>query len=91
MATSPAGNLQVPAASTDTVSLLDTVRETHRPVLLTQDGHDVAVVLDIESYHSLLDEMELLRDVRSGLADLEAGRVVAHEEVRRLLKDRYPH
>ncbi len=45
----------------------------------------VAVVEDIENHQSLLDEVDLLRDIQVGLADVETGRVIAHEEVRGLL------
>ncbi len=74
----------------DSIALLELVRETRHPVALRHEGRDVAVVVDIESYQSLLDELDLLRDVQVGLADVEAGRVIAHEDVQRLLRQRYP-
>ena len=73
----------------DTDAVLEEIRETRDPVILTQGGHDVAVVVDVESYQGLLDELALLRDIQRGLADVEAGRVVPQEEVRVLLQDRY--
>ncbi len=75
---------------TDSSAILDQVQETKRPVALRREGQDVAVVVDIESYQGLLDEVNLLRDIHVGLADVEAGRVIAHEEVRTLLRKRYP-
>ncbi len=74
----------------NSTAILDRVQETRRPVALRQEGRDIAVVVDIESYQSLLDEITLLRDIQVGLADVEAGRVIAHEEVRDLLQARYP-
>lgn len=81
----------VPAADlrTRVEGLLEQVRSTRRPVVVTQEGKGAAVLVDLESYRSLLDELELLKDVYRGLADLEAGRVVPHEEVRTRLLDRY--
>ena len=38
---------------------------------------------------SLLDELDLLRDVYRGLADVKAGRVVPHDEARARLLARY--
>ncbi len=73
----------------NSTAILDLVRQTRRPVALRQEGRDIAVVVDIESYQSLLDEIDLLRDIQVGLADVEAGRVIAHEEVRDLLHARY--
>lgn len=44
---------------------------------------------DLESYGSLIDEVALLEDIRQGLADVEAGRVVPHAEARDRLMARY--
>ena len=74
----------------DPATTLKQVEEQHHPVVLTRQGRDVAVVVDVESYQRLIDELALLRDVHRGLRDVEAGRVVAHEEVAALLKERYP-
>lgn len=69
--------------------LLRQVRETRRPVLLTEEGRGTAVLVDVESFQSLLEEIDLLRDVHRGLADVEAGRVVPHDEARARLLARY--
>lgn len=83
------GSEPVSKLDTDSTAILELIRESKRPVALRHEGRDVAVVVDIESYRSLLDELALLRDVQAGLADVEAGRVIAHEEVRDLLQQRY--
>ncbi|MEQ1569040.1 MAG: type II toxin-antitoxin system Phd/YefM family antitoxin [Myxococcota bacterium] len=62
-------------------AMLQQVRDTGRPLVLTQRGRGAAVLLDIRSYQGLLDELEELRDVAQGLADVAEGRVVAHEDV----------
>jgi antitoxin YefM len=69
--------------------LLRQVRDTRRPVVLTEEGRGTAVLVDIASYQSLLEELDLLRDVHRGLADVEAGRVVPHDEARARLLARY--
>ena len=75
--------------SSDAIATLERIRDTRQPVALRHNGRDVAVVVDIESYQSLLSELDLLRDVQVGLADADQGRVVPHEEVRQLLLQRY--
>jgi len=70
--------------------LLRQVRETRRPIVLTQEGKGAAVLMDVASFQSLIEENDLLRDVHRGLADVEAGRVVPHEEARARLLARYP-
>jgi prevent-host-death family protein len=71
------------------VDLLRRVRETRRPVALTESGQTTAVLVDLETYQDLLEEIELLRDVHRGLADAEAGRTVPHEEAMTRLLARY--
>lgn len=62
-------------------AMLKQVRETGRPLVLTQRGRGAAVLLDIGAYQGLLDELDELRDVHRGLADVAAGRVVDHADV----------
>jgi antitoxin YefM len=80
----PAADLQSRAEG-----LLRQVKDTRRPVVLTQEGRGTAVLVDIATYQSLLEELDLLRDVHRGLADVEAGRVVPHDEARARLLSRY--
>ncbi len=80
---------RISESESDERSLLEKLRGNRRPVVLTEGGHDVAVVVDLAGYQEMIDEVEMLRDVQRGLADIDAGRVVPHEEVRRLLTERY--
>jgi len=49
------------------------VQTTKRPLILTQHGRSSAVVLDVEAYEALLDELALLRDVQEAELEIEAG------------------
>ncbi len=82
--TQPISELEAKAAD-----LLRQVRKTRRPVVLTERGKGTAVLVDLESYQNLLEEIEFLRDVHRGLADADAGRVTPHEEARARLIARY--
>jgi len=48
--------------STNSAAEVDRIRKTQDPLILTQEGQSVAVLVDIESFQNLLDELELLRD-----------------------------
>lgn len=61
------------------------VDETGRPVLLTSHGRGVAVVQSLSEYEAAQEEREFMRAVVAGLADIEAGRVIALDEVVRSL------
>lgn len=54
------------------------VRETKRPVVLTENGKAAAVVQDAEAYQRLLDmaaSADPAEGIRQGLEDASAGRV----------------
>ncbi len=60
---------------------LDQVRETKRPIVLTQHGRSAAVVMDVGQYEALVEEIELIRDIRQARAELGRGEGLPHEEV----------
>jgi len=60
---------------------LDQVRSTKRPLVLTQHGKSAAIVLDVDQYEALVDEIEVIRDIRAAKAELARGEGIPHEEV----------
>ena len=64
------------------------LRDTGRPVVLTEHGRGAAVLLGIADYEALLDEVDLLRDVRTAEEQLAAGEGVAHIRAKAELKRR---
>lgn len=63
-------------------ALVESLRETRRPLVLTQRGHSTAVVLSATEYERLVEEVELLRDVREAERQLEAGMGIPHSKAR---------
>ena len=61
------------------------VDATRRPVLLTSRGRGVAVVQALADYEAESEERAFLRDVVAGLMDLEAGRELDLDDVKRRL------
>lgn len=70
-------------------SILDKLRVTGRPVVLTQRGRSAAVLLDVRAYQALLEEVATLRDIRSGEEDVRKGRTVPHDAALERLRERY--
>ena len=62
-----------------------TNRKVHETVLVTKRGRDVAVLQSVDDYERAEEEREFIRAVVAGLADLEAGREVDSDEVKRRL------
>ncbi len=63
-------------------AVLKQVRETQRPVILTQHGRGAAVLLDLARYEALIEELELLRDVRLAEQQVAACAGVTHTKAR---------
>jgi prevent-host-death family protein len=58
----------------NTVELLDRLRKTGHPLVLTVNGKAELVVQDAEAYQALLDRVEAIEGIQRGLADVKAGR-----------------
>ena len=72
-------------------AVVEQVQETHRPVFLTQRGRSTAVLLDVETYEDMVEELELLRDVRTAEQELVAGQGVSHSRARAEVHRRLGH
>jgi antitoxin YefM len=69
--------------------LIEQVRESGRPLILTQRGHSAAVVLDVTAYQQMIEEIELLRDVRESEKQLAAGKAVSNRDAKAQLRRRF--
>jgi len=68
-------------------SFVKRVNETGRPLVLTQRGRGVAVVLDIREFEAMRERLALLEDIARAEAQLAAGEGIPHEEAKaRILK-----
>ncbi len=61
---------------------IDEVRSTGETLILTDRGEEAAVVIEARSYERLLDELDLLREVRLAEQQIAAGQGIPHEEAR---------
>jgi len=61
--------------------LLKQVNETHRPVIITQNGEPRAVLQDPESYESMREALGLLKLISQGEEDIRKGKITPQEEV----------
>jgi prevent-host-death family protein len=67
---------------------IEQVRETREPVILTLHGRSAAILLDVDAYEALLDELALLRDVRMSETQVAAGKGLSHAAVAKKLRSR---
>ncbi len=63
-------------------ALIEQVRTTKRPIIITQHGKSSAVVLDVREYEALLDKIEMLQEIRLAESQIQQGRGISHEEAK---------
>lgn len=59
--------------------LLKQLNETHRPVIITQNGEPKAVLQDPESYENMRNAIGLLKLISQGEEDIRNGRAKSQE------------
>lgn len=67
----------------DMTRLMSQTRQTHRPIVVTQNGRASNVFLDVGDYQKLVDKVDLMMDIYSGEQDIVAGHVHTTDDVRR--------
>lgn len=71
-----------------TTSYINQVRETKRPLVLTQHGKSSAVLLDVAEYEKLIDKLEIIQDIRNGQREIAEGKGIKHDEALNMLLGR---
>ncbi len=69
--------------------LIEQVRASGRPLVLTQRGHSAAVVLDVAEYERMVEQIELLSDVHTAMQQIEAGQGVSNRDAKAELRRRF--
>lgn len=73
---------------TGMAAFIKQVHDTKRPVIITQHGKGVAVLLDAREYEAMHEKLELLTDVQTSLNQLEKGQGIAHEDAKEKILQR---
>lgn len=58
------------------------IHETRRPMVLTQRGRGVAVLVDVHEYERMQERLEVLEEIYKAEEQLAAGDGISHEEAR---------
>jgi len=61
-------------------SFVKQVHETRRPMVLTQRGRGVAVLMDVHEFELMQERLEILEDVYRAEEQLAAGEGVPHKD-----------
>ncbi|HJX34257.1 MAG TPA: type II toxin-antitoxin system Phd/YefM family antitoxin [Desulfatiglandales bacterium] len=72
---------------TGIANFIKQVHDTKRPVVITQHGKGVAVLLDANEYEAMQEKLELITDIQISLNQLEDGQGIDHQDAKeRVLK-----
>ena len=58
------------------------VHDTKRPVVITQHGKGVAVLLGVNEFEAMQEKIELLSDIQISLNQLEKGEGISHKDAK---------
>jgi prevent-host-death family protein len=61
--------------------MLHEIQNSHRPLVITQNGKAAAVLLSPQDFDFLTEQARFVDAVQRGLADVQNGRVLPDEEL----------
>ncbi len=67
---------------TDADFLVRQLQETHRTLVLTEQGHNVAVVMEANEFEAMKERLEMLEEIHLAEQQLAAGEGFPHEEAK---------
>ena len=66
---------------TNAAEMLKKVNETHNPIIITQNGEAKAVLLDLQTYQSLMDSIGILKILSQSEKDIEREQVYTQKDI----------
>ena len=73
---------------TEIASFLKQVHDTKRPLIITQHGKGVAVLLDVKEYEVMQEKIELLQDIQTSISQLESGEGIENNAAKAMVLKR---
>ena len=64
-------------------SFIKQVHDTKRPLVITQHGKGVAVLLDAGEYEAMQEKIELYDDLEVSMRQIEAGAGIPHQDAKK--------
>ncbi len=64
-------------------SFVKQIHETRRPMVLTQRGRGVAVLMDAQEFERMRERLEVLEDIYRAEEQLAAGDGILHDQAKR--------
>jgi prevent-host-death family protein len=68
--------------------IIEELKKTKRPIVITQHGKSAAVMLDVTEYENLLEKIELLTDIHIAETQLQESKGILHRDAKRKILER---
>ena len=69
-------------------SFIQQVHETRRPLVITQHGKGVAVLVDAGEFEAMQERLELLEEVQTSTSQIDSGNSIDNETAKSLIMKR---
>ena len=69
-------------------SFLKQVHDTKRPLVITQHGRGVAVLLDAQEFEAMQEKIDILEDINKSISQIEDGEGVPAEKAKEAILKR---
>lgn len=73
----------------DTVGIEKRCAEAGGPVFITKNGYGRLVVMDIEYYEKTMSKIHEATLLNEGLSDIESGKTIEGDSVRKMITEKY--
>lgn len=65
---------------TGIANFIKQIQNTKRPLVITQHGKGVAVLVDADEFEAMQEKIELLMDVQTSLQQIDNGQGIKHSD-----------
>ena len=65
------------------------VKNSKRPIILTQHGKSSAILMDVKEYQALLDKIDILQDIQLAEQQIVEGNGINHNKAKKVLLDKF--
>lgn len=76
---------------THTNEVLEQIKSTRRPVIITQNGSPAAILEDVKTFENRQEMIALLEIVKQGLDEIKEGDIHDHEDVISAARNKLQH
>lgn len=73
----------------NSANFIKQIKDTKRPLILTQHGKSSAVLIDVAEYQATIEKLELLQEIQTAERQIAEGKILSNEQVKKRIADRY--